>query len=186
MRLFVALCPPEPVLDAVEAAVGPPRARWGGLRWARREQWHITLAFYGELAPARLPALTRRLARVARRNAAPRLTVAGAGTFPRAERANVLWAGVGGDERGLRRLADAASAAGRRAGAPADDKAFRPHVTLARCRVPTDLTGAVADLAGLDAGEWQAEELLLIRSHTGPRPTYETLHTWRLGGPPAE
>jgi 2'-5' RNA ligase len=189
MRLFAAVTPPAHVLDHLAAAIaavrddrsaagddGPP------LRWSGREQWHITLAFYGELAPERLPALARRLARVAGRTPPLDLALTGGGAFPTAERAHVLWADVRGDLRGLRRLADSAAASGRRLGAPPDRKPYRPHLTLARCRTPTDLSEIVARLASADGGRWHAAELHLIRSHPGPHPEYETLHTWPLTG----
>lgn len=182
MRLFVAVTPPEHVLDRLETATARVREEWTGLRWSGRAQWHITLAFYGELDAARLPALTRRLARAAGRSAPLDLELGGAGTFPGADRARVLWAGVRGDVRGLRRLADAAAAAGRRAGAPADRKPFRPHLTLARCRAPTDLRPALAGIDGFAAGTWRAEGFELIRSHPGRAPRYETLGDWPLDG----
>jgi len=182
MRLFAAVTPPDTVLDRLEAATVRARADWSGLRWAGREQWHITLAFYGELDGARLPALTRRLRRAAARAAPLDLALTGAGTFPHAARAQVLWAGVRGDVARLRRLADATAAAGRRVGVSRDRKPFRAHLTLARCRAPTDLRALVTGLNGFDSGRWRAAELLLIRSHTGPKPRYETLQAWSLDG----
>lgn len=182
MRLFVAVTPPDGVLDRVDAATARVREEWDTLRWAGREQWHITLAFYGELDDARLPPLARRLERAAGRVAPLDLALTGAGTFPDAAGAQVLWAGVQGDLRGLKRLAAAAAAAGRRVGAPTDRKPFRPHLTLARCRRPTDLRALVAGLDGFDGGTWRAGKLLLIRSHPGPVPRYETLSDWPLDG----
>lgn len=182
MRLFAAVQPPEPVLDRLDAAIARARTDWTELRWAGREQWHITLAFYGELDAARLPALTRRLARAAGRTASPRLALTGAGTFPEPDRARVLWAGVRGDVGDLRKLADAAAAAGRRVGAARDRKAFRPHLTLARCRRPADLRTLVIGLNGIESERWRAGELRLIESHPGPHPRYETLEAWPLDG----
>ncbi|MEA2686121.1 MAG: hypothetical protein QOE93_1316, partial [Actinomycetota bacterium] len=43
-RLFVAVWPPAPLLDAV-AALDRPAVP--GLRWTGREQWHVTLRFLG-------------------------------------------------------------------------------------------------------------------------------------------
>ncbi|HJV08482.1 MAG TPA: 2'-5' RNA ligase family protein, partial [Acidimicrobiales bacterium] len=49
-RLFVAVWPPDDVLDLVAALERPDVA---GLRWTRPDQWHVTLRFLGEteLAP---------------------------------------------------------------------------------------------------------------------------------------
>ena len=43
-RLFVAVWPPDEVLDAIAAL---PRADEPGVRWTRRDQWHVTLRFLG-------------------------------------------------------------------------------------------------------------------------------------------
>ena len=43
-RLFVALWPPDDVLDVVEAL---PRLPLAGARWTTRKQWHVTLRFLG-------------------------------------------------------------------------------------------------------------------------------------------
>src|ERR1700761_2509169 len=61
MRLFVAVVPPPGVLADLGTAVTPhqgERAAHRDLRWAGPEDWHVTLAFLGEVtAPVadRLP-----------------------------------------------------------------------------------------------------------------------------------
>jgi RNA 2',3'-cyclic 3'-phosphodiesterase len=47
VRLFVAVWPPEDVLDLV-AALERPSVE--GIRWTTRAQWHVTLRFLGEMA----------------------------------------------------------------------------------------------------------------------------------------
>ena len=80
----------------------------------------------------------------------PSLSLGGAGAFPTAARARVLWTGVQGDRDGLGMLAMRVAAAARRARAPPaqESREYEPHLTLARCRALTD----DAD-AGGDAGE---------------------------------
>src|ERR1700761_8764527 len=50
MRLFVALVPPVAVLDDLDRAVGALRTARTDLRWSVRSDWHVTLAFLGEVA----------------------------------------------------------------------------------------------------------------------------------------
>jgi RNA 2',3'-cyclic 3'-phosphodiesterase len=187
MRLFVGLAPPEAVLDDLDAACAPLR-QWPGergngeLRWTGRELWHVTLAFLGEVSPDRLPALTPRLERAARRHPAFGLGIAGAGAFPGPARANVLWSGIGGDRKALGELAMSVSAGARRAGAapPDEGRRYRPHVTLARCRVPADVRPILAELSGYQGPGWTAGEIHLIRSTPGAPTRYEILGTWTL------
>src|SRR5580693_6574060 len=152
MRLFVAIAPPPTVLGEVD-----------------------------ETAAARL---LPRLERAARRHQEFRLAFAGAGAFPSAIRANVLWSGLSGDRGALGRLAESVAAGARRAGAPPPDKGrrFQPHLTLARCRMPADVTELVEALGDYQGPPWTADRVHLVRSRLGQTtlPRYTSLGDWPL------
>ena len=90
MRAFVALVPPDSVLDELAEHVAPIRAAHPDLRWTPAAQWHLTLAFLGEVDEAVLPDLTERLARAARRHRPVSLALNGGGRFGD----RVLWTRV--------------------------------------------------------------------------------------------
>jgi RNA 2',3'-cyclic 3'-phosphodiesterase len=182
MRLFVGLTLPAAALDDLDAACAPLRPSRPDLRWTSRELWHVTLAFLGEVPPDAVAKLVPRLERAARRHHAFPLRADGAGAFPSNGRANVLWSGLTGDRRALAELAATVGAAARRAGAAPPDagRKFRPHLTLARCRAPADVSAIVASLSGYQGPEWLAEEIFLIRSRLNEQPRYETLGNWQL------
>jgi 2'-5' RNA ligase len=94
VRLFVAIVPPPAVNAELDDQLAGPRAGWPALRWTRQADWHVTLAFLGEVPDAVLPSLIARLERAAHRHDTPELAVRGVGTFPGAARARVLWAGI--------------------------------------------------------------------------------------------
>jgi RNA 2',3'-cyclic 3'-phosphodiesterase len=187
MRLFVAIAPPSAVLDELDALVEPLRARRLDLRWTNREAWHVTLAFLGQVDEAAVARLLPRLERAARRHQQVRLAFAGAGAFPTAARANVLWSGLSGDCGALARLAESVAAGASRAGTPPPDKGrrFKPHLTLARCRMPADVTALVASLAGYQGQPWTADRVHLVRSRLGAteHPRYTSLANWPLRTP---
>lgn len=186
MRLFVALHPPPGALAELEGAVAPLRGDWPELRWTGPDRWHVTLAFLGEVAEAKLDGLQARLARAAGRHQPAELRIGHGGAFPSQRRARVLISRIEGDQPALAALAASVAAGARRAGAPPPDEGrkFRPHLTLARCRQPTDVGAVVEVLGGFSGGAWLAAEMYLIRSHGGPKPWYETLETWPLGRTP--
>ena len=178
MRLFVALVPLPAVLDEVATAVERVRDRIPDLRWAARQQWHLTLAFLGEVAPDTVPNLSDRLARAARRHEPMPLAFAGAGRFD----GRVLWLGVRGARQPLSALAGSVGAAARRIGIAVQDRAYRPHLTLARSNEPVDLRPLVDELRGFEGTEWSPAEVELIRSRLGKGPpVYETVGRWPLG-----
>lgn len=179
MRLFVAVVPPAAVLDSLAAAVDPVRD--DEVRWTLADGWHVTLAFYGEVAEATISDVSTRLTRGARRHTPFELHLAGAGRFGRA----VLWCGVRGDVDPLRRLAATAAAVGRRVGVADDDRRYRPHLTLARSPGDgADLRRYVAALAAYEGPAWTVERIALVQSHpsaTAGRPArYETLEEYPL------
>jgi RNA 2',3'-cyclic 3'-phosphodiesterase len=195
MRLFVAVAIPDEVAGELEGAVAPLRAAWPDLRWTRPEAWHLTLAFLGEVNETVVPQLTPRLERAAARHPSISLALGGAGAFPGAARARVLWTGVHGERRALGALAQSVAAAARRAKAPPaeEGRRFQPHLTLARCRAPVDARDLVAGLSGYAGSPWTAQEIYLIRSHLPGRhdgmaadpdqqrqPRHETLASWPL------
>jgi RNA 2',3'-cyclic 3'-phosphodiesterase len=187
MRLFVAIAPPPAVLDELEALTGPLRTTRQDLRWTNREAWHVTLAFLGQVDESAAGRLLPRLERAARRHDAFALAFSGAGAFPSPMRANVLWSGLSGDRGALARLAESVAAGASRAGAQPPDKGrrFQPHLTLARCRMPADVTELVTALAGYRGQPWTADRIHLVRSRLGAteQPRYATLASWPL---PAE
>ncbi|HEY7484023.1 MAG TPA: RNA 2',3'-cyclic phosphodiesterase [Streptosporangiaceae bacterium] len=182
MRLFVALMPPPEILDEIEELVAPHRDAWPDLKWVRRDFLHITLAFLGDVEERSLERLVPRLERVAGRYSRMDLSFAGAGAFPaRGAHARVLWTGLYGDRRALSRLSASACAAGRRAGSPeSEHKPFRPHLTLARCRRPTDVRPLIDELAAYAGTPWTAGAVHLVRSHLGAKMRYETIKSWTL------
>ncbi|MGW4485483.1 RNA 2',3'-cyclic phosphodiesterase [Amycolatopsis sp. NPDC004368] len=162
MRLFTALVPPPDVVAAVAAVLGEPGP---GLRWSAAEDWHVTLAYYGEDDPdERVADLVPALA--GRTSVDVRLT--GPGTFP-----GVLWLGVAGE--GLARLAEAA-------GADRDDRPYRPHLTLARFARdrPSAAEPWARRLAGFAGRSWTADEVVLMGGAGTPGPRYRVLRTFPL------
>jgi RNA 2',3'-cyclic 3'-phosphodiesterase len=184
MRLFVAVTPPPEALAGLQAAVAPARASHPGLRWTGPEDWHVTLAFLGEVPGPVAARLAPGLADAAGRHRPFPLALAGAGAFPAARTARVLWCGLDGDRRALAALATAVAAAATEAGAPPPDagRPFRPHLTLARTRAPADARDLVAALAAYAGPRWLAGRVELIESRPGGRPRYRTAGHWPLNG----
>jgi RNA 2',3'-cyclic 3'-phosphodiesterase len=187
MRLFVAVGVPAHAADELDGAVAPLRRSWPALRWTGRDAWHITLAFLGEVNETASARLMPRLERAAARHPCLPVSLDGAGAFPGAARARVLWTGVQGDPRALAALAASVAAGARRAGVPPaeEGRRFQPHLTLARCREPVDARPLVAGLSGYTGTPWTAGEIYLIRSHLPggrphDRPRHETLRSWPL------
>ncbi|MBX7549663.1 RNA 2',3'-cyclic phosphodiesterase [Streptomyces sp. NPDC004232] len=188
MRLFAAVLPPEHVVHELAAEVAELKRLPGsqGLRWTNRPGWHFTLAFYGEVADDVVPALSDRLAVVARRTAPFDLALSGGGQFGHGK---ALWTGAYGEVESLRLLAERAEAAARKAGLPMEEhRRYRAHLTVARGRDSVDVRPYVDLLRGFTSTTWTVSEVVLVRSNLprsgvpGEQPRYEAVARWALGG----
>ncbi|MEU3975283.1 RNA 2',3'-cyclic phosphodiesterase [Streptomyces bacillaris] len=182
IRVFLALAPPDDAKDELERALRPAYAAHPCLRWNRIEDWHITLAFLGELPLAAVPPLMSPLSGLAARRRPLRLALRGGGHFDE----RVLWSGIDGDLEGLHRLATDVRELVRACGVSFPERPLRPHLTLARSR-RGDRGGAVEIAAGLAAFSgraWEAERLHLVGSNIGRGPGpihYRDIEAWRFG-----
>ncbi|MET7968612.1 RNA 2',3'-cyclic phosphodiesterase [Micromonospora sp. NPDC005305] len=190
MRLFVAVYPPKPAVDDLSAEVarlrtGAAAAAGTNVRLADPANAHLTLAFLGDTPDDRLVDVESALGLAAQtfrdaRGSSPRLRLGGGGSFGRG-RFTVLWVDVRGEVDGLQVLARLIRSGLRRARLPHDEKPFRAHLTIARPGDRIDRADVLADretLHDYHGPEWSADELVLVRSHPGPRPTYDRLAAW--------
>ncbi len=197
-RLFVAIEVPPAVAADLAAQVQRLRvsqanAPGHSTRLTRRENWHITVVFLGDVAQAKI-ARAEAVVRDAAAKASPiTLRLGGGGTFG-GRRDPILWTGVGGDVDRLRHLARTLQRALRRARLPRDERPPRPHLTISRPGVRVSADDVAADVATLDSyrgPEWTATGLALMRSDTvqsptGPMPVYTALVTAPFGPLSAE
>jgi len=187
VRLFFALPLPERPRGALAAAAKALCACGADAKWVRPEAMHLTLAFLGEVPPARLDAL-RRSGGAAASDCPPfRLALRGLGAFPSWERPRVLWAGLSSGADECRRLEAALRRALLAEGFKLEDRPFEPHVTLARLRAPRAAKALAEAAAPWGAPElWpeaeRAEAFELVESRLRPEgPDYQTAARFPLG-----
>ncbi len=163
-RAFLAVVPPAEVLDAIEVLLERPKS--SRFAWTRRDQWHVTMQFFGRVANGE--ALVAALREPVAATRPMLLRVRGGGAFPRAQKAEVFWLGVEGEDALASLHADVVAAAGS-ALSRRDRVSYHAHLTLARLKRVTDLRSDVEALDGVTVGPaWTATELKLFESETRP------------------
>jgi 2'-5' RNA ligase len=171
-RGFLAIVPPADVLDAIESLLERPAK--SPFTWTRRDQWHVTLQFYGRVDDPDTLVAGIRAATAA--SSPARLVVRGGGGFPSARKAQVFWLGIDGSDA-LIDLHATVAAATRDFIDRRDRIALKPHLTLARLKRALDLTDDVEALSGVPVGPpWMLTELLLLESETRPTGAVYTEH----------
>ncbi len=117
------------------------------LRWVPVKNIHLTLKFLGDVSVANLEILKKILRAEAERVEAFEISVGQIGAFPSASRPRVLWAGVQAPEQ-LGELQKSLESEIALVGYPPDERAFSPHLTLARV-TRTALPGDLRKIKGV-------------------------------------
>jgi len=184
-RLFVAVVPPLDVIEALDGFLEPRRVASTELRWASPESFHVTLAFCPHVPRDRVEYLSELLT-PATRVGEFRLRLMGAGAFPHAARAKVLWQGVHDPADALAPLTRRVRGAANRAGGSPDGAAFSAHLTVARS-AGVQASRWLSVLSTFTSREWTVDTVHLIESWLGQGPRgrsrYEVVETFAVSGP---
>ncbi len=170
MRAFIAIDLPEPVRAALAGAQQVFRGAVRDARWARPEGIHLTLKFLGEISDAQTKQVVETLAQISPLESFS-VEVKGFGFFPQAHRPRVFWAGVVAPPV-LADLVARVESRMEKIGFAREDRAFNPHLTLARFQVPRpqpELEAAVAAQATTSLGKFEASEFFLFESKLSPQ-----------------
>ena len=181
LRLFVAFDLPRPLLDRIHVATAPLRERWPLARWVPIENQHVTIKFLAWVPAPGLEPVASALQTAVTAHEPISLELGRFGVFPSPRRARVLWLGfVDSDDR-LGALAAAVDTALEAIGFEREQRAFTPHLTLARFKVP-ERAGleALGEATPPEAG-LEVDRITLYRSHLSPKgPRYEALQAFPL------
>lgn len=184
MRLFIGIAlagEAEAALRRVRDRLGRLSSHESQLRWSQPESWHVTLQFLGRTSDEQARCVVEKLGTV-RAERVP-VRIEGLGFF---ERAGVFWAGVALTPE-LLTLQQLVVAAMRGCGFVPEDRAYRPHITLARAkgragaRALTPLR-KIVDREQMDVrARFVAENFVLYESFPAPEGSrYEARGRWEL------
>jgi RNA 2',3'-cyclic 3'-phosphodiesterase len=129
MRLFIALDIDDAICDRIARFIEGVQAFAPDVRWAKPESLHVTLKFIGEQPERAVDQIKHALTSVSA--SAVDIHLQGYGFFPTAKSARVFWIGM---EAGPQLAALAATIDEKMSslGIPKENRAFSPHLTLAR------------------------------------------------------
>ena len=139
--------------------------------WSRVENIHLTLKFLGNVALDQIPVISAAASRTVAEFSPFSIGVGDTGVFPRPSRAQVLWIGVSDPSGKLSALQERLENECAAEGFPKEDRAYRPHLTIARIRRPEGarrLADAHLQMQ-FPASEFELNELIVFRSELSPK-----------------
>ena len=181
VRLFVAVTVPEGVKGKMAEAQAELRQvlRDRNVRWARREQFHLTLRFLGGVDAARVEALGEAVRGACRGFGALQLRAQGVGFFPNQRYPRVVWVGVRDEAEQLPRLQQVVEEATEAFTTEKKEERFTGHLTLARIKgirreEAEALQQVAAGMADRLFGQWTGYRVELMRSELLPQGARHT------------
>jgi 2'-5' RNA ligase len=189
MRLFVAIeLPPE-----VKEQLAALKAEIPGATWVKPPALHLTLRFLGDrIDPIRMTPIKTALGSL--KSVPFPVTLRGTGRFPslkhpgaKAKPARVLWVGIA-DQPALMALQAAVERVLQAVDFPPEERAYSPHITLARLKSDGDTETQSAQVArflertqGFRAAPFTVEQFILVSSLLTPQgPNYRHEATFPL------
>ena len=199
MRLFVALDIEEEIRRRIADFISQMRVLAPAARWVNPESLHITLKFIGEKPDAMVKDIERTLEGISAEEL--QISFLGRGFFPTAKSARVFWVGIEAD-RGLADLAARVEDALLGLEIPKEERAFSPHLTLARAgggsgapgrrkgdrpnQVFAGVQKKLAEVQAPEFGTMLAREFFLYRSQLSSQGSrYTKIARFPLGAPRA-
>jgi 2'-5' RNA ligase len=182
MRLFAGIPIVDDARREIVALLGRLREGEWPVRWVHDEGLHLTLKFFGEVAPERLDVIAEAVRFAGQDTGSLDLRLDGLGAFPSVVRPRVLWIGIDGPPA-LEVLYDRLERGAEAIGFPPEGAPFRPHVTLGRVREGHRLPANGLEEAGrtLTAAPFVGSRLVLYESVlTTQGPRYEARLTLEL------
>ncbi len=195
LRLFIAIDPPAETAAHARRIIERLRRTGVEATWADPAQLHLTLHFLGNgIDEADLHPICRAMDQAGAGIAPFEIECGGVGAFPDAANPRTIWIGIRQGAEPLIRLHEALAAVLEPLGYPAEERRYRPHITLGRVRrdkgrdragpeASRDLLAEIDRLADLPAGGVEVGSVELYASRLDrDGAVYDRLHTAELRG----
>jgi 2'-5' RNA ligase len=169
MRLFIALDIDSGIRERMARFLDGVRDFAPDVRWVNAQSFHVTLKFIGERSPEDAEEIKRALATIK----APPVSMSfrGHGFFPNPRAARVFWLGIESDTN-LPSLAARVDESLLRIGIPREDRAFSPHLTLARAGESRHPRGG-SERPGISHGDKPNSRFARLQEKLAPLPLPE-------------
>ena len=102
------------------------------IKWVNPDSIHLTLKFLGNIPTSDIDMIAQAMTDAAKRITPFHLETEALGTFPNLKRVQVVWVGLGGEVDKLKRLQQLVETKLTHLGFAAEQRLFKPHLTLAR------------------------------------------------------
>jgi len=151
--------------------------------WTKPNNIHLTLKFFGNISQQQILRASEAADRAVQGFGPFNIKVEGAGSFPPRGPAKVLWIGISDATGTLIQLQQKFESECEREGFPKENRAFHPHLTVARLRTARGARPLAEQHKRLEfeGGDVSVSSLILFRSELSSKGSrYTSISTHRL------
>jgi RNA 2',3'-cyclic 3'-phosphodiesterase len=187
VRTFVAIEISPEVRTRAQKLITQLQTVDAKIRWVDPAQVHLTLKFLGEIDLLEVPKICAAVEEVASALPPFSVRVNSAGAFPDLKRPRTVWLGIDDETKELAALHNEMEAALAKLGFRAENRRFRPHLTIGRVRGEgpgiVELARLLDEHRDYPAGVIDVDEVIVFSSEQERGgPVYEPLGTATLAG----
>lgn len=188
MRTFFAVNLPPNMLDKVDniSKFFMKETSTPALKWVEKDNLHLTIKFIGEVSESKVEQVKHTIVQSLQHHKTFEIEISGLGMYPHQNNPRVVWLGII-NEKPLIQIAQKLDQTLTTLDIKPEQRAFSPHLTIARVRRNTDKTTAMAIGKTLSnyqvdpLGAFTIDRVVLYQSQLTPTgPVYSTLHTVHL------
>lgn len=149
-------------------------------KWVHEQDYHITLAFLGNVDKQTLAAINNKVEKLTKRHVPFILETSGPGYFGKAERPRIFWYGVK-ESKPLKELQWDIASACRGEGVSIEKRMYRPHITLAKnWNGEEHFSSELLEQLPTMEYAWNVESVVLFQTHLKQVPMYEAKRIFPL------
>ncbi len=180
-RAFIAVELPDRIKENIVSLNNKLKEEAIPFKPVSRENLHLTLKFLGRTPPGRMEKIKTVLDDLASGTERFSLSFRGVGSFPSPERPLILWAGAGDGNRAIFSLQRKIEEGLRKTGCETENRAYHPHVTIARLKKGLNSGGRkiigewLEKNRDADFGKLDVRSLSLFRSELSAEGAAHTL-----------
>ncbi len=186
IRTFIALDLPNPMREAIAQDLAVLRSTAPRVKWVTPYNLHLTLKFLGDIKENDLNELFETLEEDISPLPTRLAAIGGIGAFPHWRSPRIVWAGCREGGETLTELQKAVEESCASLGYDRERKAFSPHLTLGRVKLPADAYGlkeAAITMQDSDYGYLDIDEVIVYMSELRRSgPVYSPMKRIRLLG----
>jgi 2'-5' RNA ligase len=174
-RYFVGIPLPHEVKKKLKVQSWPGLSRYKDEKLVPQNNWHLTLAFIGNLDESQLESL-KSLLKFFTWGEPFKVGIRNFGAFPKIEEGRVLYMGCNKGTDDITRLANLLRRQLDDLGITYDEKPFIPHITIARLRSPKNLSRLLDNGKMKQEVTFEVDQMVLYDSEKNRHP-YDVIET---------